>query len=111
MKKFYALLLVTAFLCTGCIQMHMDTTIDKDGSGTMTMTYGMSPSVAEAMAELAEMPGSDDEKAPTMDDFDEETLKKACKRHDCKLKDFSKTVLNEIVKLPVEIADWVIAPT
>lgn len=89
MKKMLILIALLGLSATGCVQMHMDTTIGKDGSGTMSMSYGMSPTVAEALAELAELPGSDADQAPTLEDFDKDAIEAACKKHDCKLKKFS----------------------
>lgn len=90
MKKMMLLLVLTGLFATGCVQMHMDTVLEKDGSGTLTMMYAMSPTVAEALAELSDMPGDKSGgEAPTLADFDQDTMKKACKRHDCELKKFA----------------------
>ncbi len=88
MKKMMILLALTLLAVGGCVQMKMDTVIDKDGSGTLTMSYAMSPSVAEALAELGEIPGNEAGDAPTMDDFDVKKIREACRNHDCKLKSF-----------------------
>lgn len=88
MKKMLILLALLGLSATGCVQMHMDTVITKDGSGTMLATYGMSPTVKEALAELAEIPGSDAGDTPTLDDFDKGAIEKACKKYDCKLTKF-----------------------
>ncbi len=90
MRRLLILLAAVAFCTTGCVQVHMDTTIEKDGTGLMSMSYAMSAAVAEAMAELGELPQQGDEQAPMLDDFDEDKFKKACKRHGCELKSFEK---------------------
>lgn len=88
MKKMLILLALLGLSATGCVQMHMDTTITKDGSGTVSMSYGMSPTVAEALKEMAELPGNEASEAPTLDDFDQSAIEAACRKHDCKLKKF-----------------------
>jgi hypothetical protein len=84
-----------SFTLTGCVQMHMDTVIEKDGSGTFTMIYAMSTSVAEAMQELSalDMPGEQQD-APTLDDFDKEEMAKACQEHNVKLKKFDRSTVD-----------------
>jgi len=88
MKKLMILLALTCLAAGGCVQMQMDTVIEADGSGTLTMSYAMSPSVAEALAELSEIPGNEAGDAPTMDDFDVKKIREACQNHGCKLKKF-----------------------
>lgn len=102
MRKLILLLLVTALSATGCIQMHMDTAIQKDGSGVMTMEYGMSPSVAEALAEMAKMPGGGDDQTPTLDSFKADQLEESCRKNGCKLKDFehAETKVSFAVEFP-----------
>ncbi len=93
MKKLTALtLILLSFSLAGCVKMHMDTIIDKDGSGTFTMTYAMAPDVAQAFKELSEtsMPGQDQQGAPTLDDFSKEKLEENCKKHDVKLTKFER---------------------
>ena len=54
--KIFLLVALTAMM-TGCVQMHMDTEIKKDGSGTMEMTMSLSEVVSEVLKEGA---GDDD---------------------------------------------------
>jgi len=44
-----------AFSLSGCVIFHAHNTINDDGSGTAELTMSVSPSVAEAFAELKEM--------------------------------------------------------
>lgn len=103
MKKMMFLLIVTGLFASGCVQMRMDTVLEKDGKGTMTMMYGMSPAVAEALNELADMPGNKSgEEAPTLEDFDQDAIQKACRQHDCELKKFALN--DDKTRLSFEIA-------
>ena len=91
-----AIVLLPAVL-TGCVHMHMETDIAKDGSGTFTMTYSMSETVAQSLKELEElgMPGQQDmDDAPTFDDFKKEEIEKACKERDVKLQKFERTTVD-----------------
>jgi hypothetical protein len=93
MKKMIAMtLILLSFSLAGCVKMHMDTVIEKDGSGTFTMTYAMSPDVAQAFKELSatSMPGQEKQNAPTLDDFSKEKLEDTCKKHDVKLTKFER---------------------
>jgi len=51
----FLLILPALLALAGCMQVESTTVIERDGSGTFAMTYTMSPSVAEAMADLEEM--------------------------------------------------------
>ncbi len=56
MKRLLASILVLAVaLLGGCMKVHLETNIEKDGSGTCTIEYGMAREVADAMDKLQEM--------------------------------------------------------
>ncbi|NCC51654.1 MAG: hypothetical protein EOM20_10605 [Spartobacteria bacterium] len=86
MKGLNVLLGLLLAATVGCIKVEQDLTIDKDGSGSMVVQYGMAEqSIAqmEAMKEMAEnMPDVEGEEAPDDDnpfDFDEETIREQFK--------------------------------
>lgn len=94
MKKF-AMLAVTALAVlslTGCIQMHSDTTIEKDGSGTASLTLSLSPTMLEAMEDMKDMDMGQGQEmdVPELDQINKEELEKACKGHGVKVKKFQK---------------------
>lgn len=100
------LMLAGLLVLPGCMKVKMDTAIDKDGSGTMSMSFAMSESVAEAMKELEElgpMPGMDQE-GPKLSDFEKDKMEKACKKHGVTLKKFDKSTENGAEKIEMELA-------
>ncbi len=46
-------LMLAVVLASGCMKMHMDTEIEKDGSGTCTVTYRISRPVADAFEKMS----------------------------------------------------------
>ncbi len=112
MQKFFpkismAAIVLLPLLLTGCVHMHMETDIAKDGSGTFTMTYSMSETVAQSLKELEElgMPGQQDmDDAPTFDDFKKEEIEKACKEHNVKLQKFEHTTVDGRESLEMVLA-------
>ena len=54
MKRYAPLfaILLLMLAAAGCVRMHSNTVIEKDGSGTATLEFALSPSVAEAIEEL-----------------------------------------------------------
>ncbi len=96
MKKLAALMLAwLPIVLSGCVQTHMVTVIEKDGSGTFHMTYAMSASVAEALQEQSELalpPDQEQEDVPTLDDFDRGHVEQACREHGVKLEKFDRSV-------------------
>ncbi len=98
-------------LGTGCMQMHMDTDIGSDGSGTATVSFSMSREVADALAKLEELGGdgigSDETDMPDFDELDRATVEAACKESGVKLKDFSQTddATGKSVRMEVAFAD------
>ncbi len=96
MKRIITLLLMVALaaMLTGCVQMHMDTTIKKDGSGTMDMTLSLSKVLTDAIAEMGTEDMDDDIGEITeIMDMDKKELKKSLKGHDVKLKEFKKDIV------------------
>ena len=89
-----SLLVALAALMTGCVQMHMNTEIKKDGSGTMDMTMSLSAVVTEAMAEMGS-DGMDDDLAGIGElmEIDEKELNNSVKAHDVKVKKFEKSMV------------------
>ncbi len=87
-----ALFLTLSLGLTGCMQVAMNTTIDKDGSGTMFMSYSMSQDVADALAELEEMGPMQGmgESPPNFSDFNKDELEKECKKYGATLKSFKE---------------------
>lgn len=90
MKVMLKMMLVVALVAmmSGCVQMHMNTEIKKDGSGTMEMTMSLSEVVKEAIA----LEAGDDDLAElgAMMSMDKKELEKAIKGHDVKVKKYEK---------------------
>jgi len=100
-------LVMLPLVLTGCLHMHMDTVIEKDGSGTFTLNYSMSETVAASLKELQEleMPGQEDiDEAPTLDDFKKEEIEKACKEHGVKLQKFERATVDGRETLEIVLA-------
>ena len=57
-RTLVALLAVSLLMGGGCMKIHTDTSIEKDGSGTATLHFSMAKEVAEAMEELSDMPNN-----------------------------------------------------
>ena len=98
--------LAAAFICSGCIRLNMDTQLAADGSGTFLMSYGMSPSVAQAMQELAELGTMDGMQGemPTLMDMDKAQLEAMCKKHGVKLKTFEEKEAEGAKRVTLELA-------
>jgi len=87
-----ALAALATLALSGCVQMHSETTIDKDGGGTATISMSMSKAVSDALTKMQEMdsedgPGGD---MPAFDDLDRETLEKRVKDYGVKITRFEK---------------------
>ena len=95
MKRKMSCLLVLALAlgAAGCVQMHSDTTINDDGSGTATLEIGISQSMIEALKEMQEISpdASGDMEMPSFDDFKKERIEKAIKPYDVEMTDFAHT--------------------
>jgi len=88
-------LLVMALTMVGCVQMHMDTEIKKDGSGEMDMTLSLSKVLTDAIAEMG-TEGMDDD-IGNLDgvlNIEKKDLEKSIKKHDVKLKKFKRSVVD-----------------
>ena len=100
-----SLLVALAAMMSGCVQMHMDTEIKKDGSGTMEMNLSLSPILSEIIAEG----GADDEIADigNIMDMNEKDLNEKIKGHDVKIKKFSTKVVDgkETLNVVMEFKD------
>jgi len=88
MKSLFASVLVMAVvLLGGCMKVHLVTNIEKDGSGTCTIEYGMAREVADAMDKLREMDsetmGGND--MPDFSDMNRDEMEKTCKKAGVKL--------------------------
>lgn len=111
MKKFMSLsvVLLALLACAGCITMHSNTVIEKDGSGTAEMEFGMSVSVAEALLEMQEMDqsGQSEMELPAFDDIEKGEIEKAIKPFDVKLTNFEKNTVDgrQVVKMAFEFKD------
>jgi len=86
MKSLKVLLALLLVVSVGCIKIDQDLTINKDGSGTMAVRYGMSEQTItqmEAMKEMTKnMPQMEGEEVPEDEnpfDFDEETIREGFK--------------------------------
>ena len=93
--KILAMLTVVALASlslTGCVQMYSDTVIDKDGSGTASLTLSLSPTGAELIKEMKELEMDKDQnmEMPLFEDINKDDLVKAAKGHGVKIKKFEK---------------------
>jgi len=98
MKKFALALLVLTLVAGlgGCVKMHSTTDIAKDGSGTSTIEFGISKSIAEALKEMAEMEGNKDEmEMPALEDINRDKIEEAIKPYDVKLTKFERSSADE----------------
>lgn len=94
MKRLLTLVLAlaAATLLSGCVQMHMEAEIEKDGSGTLDMTVTLSDVLVEVMNEDT---GVDDmDELSGMMDMEKSELEKKIKGHGVKLKTFEKGEFN-----------------
>jgi len=87
-----SLIALAALSLTGCIQAHSDTVIEKDGSGTATLTMSMSPAMSEAIRDMEElgMTQGQEMEVPKFDDINKDDLVKAAKGHGVKITKFEK---------------------
>ena len=95
MKKFLfcVLALVVAVAASGCVRMHSVTDIAADGSGTATLEFSLSESVAAALQEMEELdPGAGsggDMEMPSLSEIKKERIEQAIEPYDVKLTSFS----------------------
>lgn len=108
MKRFaiLAMVLVGSLALSGCVQLHSDTVIEKDGSGTASLTLSVSTDVAEAIKEAQAMDTgqSQDMDFPMFDEIQKETIEEACKGRDVEVKKFEKKVVDGRQTLAMELA-------
>ena len=110
MKRIITMLLMVALasLMTGCVQMHMDTDISKDGSGTMDLTMSLSAVVTEAINEMGTDAMDDEmEDIGKLMDMEEKEIKKSLKGLDVDLDKFSQGVVEgrETVSIKLKFKD------
>jgi hypothetical protein len=83
MKFFWLVVILAAStLSTGCMQMHMDTVIEDDGSGTSTVKFSVGREVADALAKLSDIDPAamgSGESMPDLGNLREADVKAACK--------------------------------
>ena len=90
-RALVALLAVSLLMVGGCMKIHTDTTIEKDGSGTATLHFSMAKEVAEAMEELSDMPNSQmDDAPPSPTAITKDEVEKAAAKYGVKVKRFEK---------------------
>ena len=94
--------MVMAVSMVGCVQMHMDTEIKKDGSGEMDLTLSLSKVLTDAIAEMG-TEGMDDDigNLEGVLNIDKKELEKSIKKHDVKLKKFKRSVVDDRETLAV----------
>ena len=98
MKKLAMLATIVqiALFLTGCVQLHSDTVIDKDGSGTASLTLSLSPAMQDLFKDMKEL-GMDqdpDMDFPTFDDIKKDDLSKAAEGHGVTIKKFEKAMVD-----------------
>jgi hypothetical protein len=95
MKKFIVLAIIalSALGLTGCVQVQSDTVIEKDGSGTASLAFALSPGMADAIKEMEElgMNEGQDVDVPKFDEINRADLEEAAKGHGVKITRFEKT--------------------
>jgi len=97
MKRIVLLgLLALVLATTGCLQLESNAVIDKDGSGTLDITYTVPLDVENAMREMADLDTgmNEDMGMPPMFDeaFDVDAMKSDLKPYGVKVKDYSNKV-------------------
>jgi hypothetical protein len=78
----------------GCVQFHSDLVLEKDGSGTMTMTFSMSEEMLEAMESMQDMPGGQGPDGPSADMLERDQLEKMAKHYGVKIQDYQDSVVD-----------------
>jgi len=90
-RALVVLFAVSLLMVGGCMKIHTDTTIEKDGSGTATLHFSMAQEVSEAMEELSDMPNSQMEDAPPSPTaITRDEVEKAAAMYGVKVKRFEK---------------------
>jgi hypothetical protein len=106
MKKLgWAVIMPILLAAGGCVQMSMETVVDKDGSGTCTLGISMSTDVSEALKELAATDGNPGmAEVPEFGDLTREKAEASAARYNCKVKKFERTTADEQEKLEMVLA-------
>lgn len=97
-----------AVLTSGCMQMHMNSTIAKDGSGTMDVTLSLSQVLSESMEDLKSLNVEQDmDQVGFLLEGDKDQLQERIKGHGVKIKKFEKSMVKgrETVQLALEFKD------
>lgn len=110
MRKILMLAAVAALalLASGCVQMKMISTIEKDGSGTLDMTLSLSQVLTESMDELQAM--NDDDGLQDLDqmmDMNREELQEKVKDHGVTIKTMENAVVDgrQTINISLEFKD------
>ena len=100
-----SLIALASLSLTGCIQAHSDTVIEKDGSGTATLTMSMSPAMTEVLQDMEELDMTQGQEVdvPKFDDIDKDDLVKAAKGHGVKVTKFEKGLVDGRDKLDIAL--------
>ena len=98
-----SLIALATLSLTGCIQAHSDTVIEKDGSGTATLTMSMSPAMTEVLQDMEDlgMNEGQDMDVPKFDEINKDDLVKAAKGHGVKITKFEKGMVDGREKLDI----------
>lgn len=107
MKKLamLAIILLTALCLAGCVKLHSDTVIEKDGSGTASLTLSLSPTAAEIAQEMKEL-GMDEEQdmeMPSFDDIKKDDFAKAAEGHGVTITKFEKSTVEGSDQLDIQM--------
>ena len=110
-KLILAMTIALSVLLTGCMQMDMETVLDKNGGGTYAFTMTMSTEVEGALNELAAMDGGMGDEMDDMPDFanfDKSGFEKKLAKYDVKLKKFGNEIKdgNRTVHLALEFKSF-----
>lgn len=87
-----SLMFAVALMMSGCVQMHNETEINKNGGGSATMTMSMSAGVAEAIAEMQELDpkGGPGGEIPSFEELDKGEIQERVKNFGVKITKFEK---------------------
>ena len=87
--------LITLVL-TGCVQLHSETVIAKDGSGTANLTLSLSPAMQDVLKDMKDLDMGKDQNMdiPMFDDINKDDLAKAAEGRGVTIKKFEKIVVD-----------------
>jgi len=98
-KLIIAMSLILSVMLTGCMQMEMETVLDKNGGGTYAFTMTMSKEVEDALNEMSSLEGGMGDEMDDMPDFanfDKDDFEKKLKKYDVKLKKYDNGIKDGI---------------